>query len=155
MALPKEVDKSSVVENKITEDFLHRRNLQVIKHFENAPTLIWAVEYLDYPSDLERPDPPIVLIRSVDKNRDIVSIRVNSSFSRFKRNQQIMSIYYIGQLSYEQGSLDSVTLDGSLQLQTIHTIADVLQYSRKGDFSQLLNDLADENGWLYTRLPRG
>ncbi|KKU47612.1 hypothetical protein A2435_00865 [Candidatus Woesebacteria bacterium RIFOXYC1_FULL_46_16] len=155
MGLPKEADRT-VADNKISEAFLYRHNLHVTKDLGHAPTLVWAVELLDPPSKTqERLEPPIVLTRLVDKGRDIVSIRVNRSFSEFPREQQVLSVYYMGQLSYEQGSLDSVTLDGSLHLQTIHTIADVLEYSRKGDFSQFLKDLVDENGWRYVRFPLG
>lgn len=155
MGLPKEAVDSSVVDYKITEDFLHRHNLQVTKHFENTPTLVWAVESIDYPLHLERPEAPIVLTRLVDKQHDTISIRVNRSFSELTSQQQILSVYYMGQLSYEQGSLDSVTLAGSLRPQTIHTIVDVLRYSKKGNSPQLIEDLGDDNGWVYMRYPRG
>jgi len=155
MVLPKEATDRTVVDNKLTEDFLHLNNLQVTKDLENTPTLVWAVEFLDYPSTQERTEPPIVLTRLIDKGRDTVSIQVNRSFTEFTREQQILSVYYMGQLSYEQGPLDSFTLDGSLARQTIYRIADVLKYSRKGAFGQLLKDLSDENGWHYVRFPQG
>jgi len=156
MGLPKEATDRTVVDKKITEDFLHLHNLQATKHFEDAPTLFWTVESVDYPAHLKLLKPPIVLTRLEGKVHDTVSIRVNRSFeSDLTRQQQILAVYYLGQLSLEHGSLDSVTLDARLGLQTTHTIVDVLEYSREGDFHQLINDLVDENGWLYTRLQRG
>src|SRR3972149_8601640 len=122
MALPIEVDYRADVEMKINEDFLRRRNLQVTKHFENAPTLVWAIEPIDYPSHLKRPEPPIVLTSVVGDERDTVSIQVNRPFSEFTREQQILSVYYLGQLSYPQGPLRSVTLDMSLGSQTAHAV---------------------------------
>jgi len=155
MALPKEAQDRTVLDRKISEDFLHGRNLQVTKHFENAPTLVWAIEPIDSPSRLEQPKPPIVLTRLEGKEHDTVSIRVNGSFTELTRQQQILSVYYLGQLSLEQGSLDSITLDENLRTQEMYTIIDVLEYSRNGDFGQLINDLGDENGWFYTRFPQG
>ena len=155
MTLSKEVDYRADVELKINEDFLHRHNLQVTKHFENAPTLVWAIEPIDYPSHLKRPEPPIVLTSVVGDERDTVSIQVNRPFSEFTREQQILSVYYLGQLSYPQGPLRSVTLDMSLGSQTAHTIVDVLRYSIEGDFRQLINDISDEQGWYYVRFPQG
>src|SRR3989344_3699415 len=159
-----EATDGTVVDKKITENFLHLHNLLVTKFFENAPTLVWEVESLDnpyYPSHIRRPNPPIVLTRLAGKNKDpfarhdTVSIQVNRSFTEFKRRQQILAVYYLGQLSLEHGSLDSVTLDQRLGPQTLHRIIDVLQYSTNSDVAQLLNDLADEHGSRYTRFPLG
>jgi len=156
MSLPKKATDRTIVDKKITENFLHLHNLQVTKLVENAPTLVWVVESIDYPSHLKRPEPPIVLTRLEGKEHDTVSIRVNRSFeSDFTRRQQILAVYYLGQLSLEHGSLDSVTLDARLGLQTTHTIVEVLKYSKEGNFHELINDLADENGWWYVRFPLG
>ena len=156
MGLPQEAIERRITDGKITEDFLHRHNLQVTRHFENAPTLVWTIEPIeDYPSYLKWPGPPIVLTSLVDKERDVVSIRVNRSFDKFPRQQQILSVFFMGQLSSEQGSLDSIDLASRLQPQTLHIIIDVLQYSRESNFSQLIEDLSDANGWRYVRFPQG
>jgi len=157
MGLAKEVGDRTVVDSKITkitEDFLHLHNLLVTKHLEKLPTLLWAVELMDRPSTEERTEQPITLTRWVDKERDTVSIQVNRTFSEFPRKQQILSVYYIGQLSKEQGFVEpQITFHGSLDLQTRHTILEVLSYSRSRDHVQLMHDLADDGGWNYVRFP--
>ena len=158
MGLAIEAIDRTAVDKKITENFLSLHNLQVTKHFENAPILVWTVESTGYPPPPlpKGAESPIILTRQIDKERDTVSIRVNRSFeSEFTRRQRILAVYYLGQLSLEHGSLNSVTFDASLSLQSEHTIIEVLDYSREGNFPQLINDLADENSWLYTRFPQG
>lgn len=151
MGLPQEAIDRRIFDVQITDGFLRQHNLQVTKHFEIAP--VWTIEPIE-PAK-RGPEPPIILTRLEDKQHDTLSLQINRSFSELTRQQQILSVFYLGQLSYEQGSLESVTLTSSLRPQTIHTIVDVLQYSRKGNYSQLIIDLADDNGWLYMRFPQG